>query len=150
MVYCQELQFSQKPDYNYLKQLFYKIADRENFNLDDKVYDWTMKAITIQCFPQFYDFKINKMVNPFNKQGMFDHFDERDSHQVNIHSKIVKMAKIYKFRSNPKQLMRLISGQTIHKSKNKENKELEYQMQIADLHDQKQQLLEQRKSKKQL
>lgn len=57
MNYCRNLKFEEKPDYNYLKDLFRNIAKQEGFELDDKIYDWSVKAVTLQCFPTFYDFK---------------------------------------------------------------------------------------------
>lgn len=38
--YCRSLDFFQTPDYNYLRQLFWDVFEREQFK-DDGVYDWT-------------------------------------------------------------------------------------------------------------
>lgn len=38
--YCRSLDFFQTPDYNYLRQLFWDVFNREQFD-DDGVYDWT-------------------------------------------------------------------------------------------------------------
>lgn len=38
--YCRALDFFQVPDYNYLRQLFWDVFEREQFK-DDGVYDWT-------------------------------------------------------------------------------------------------------------
>jgi hypothetical protein len=38
--YCRSLDFFQTPDYNYLRQLFWDVFNREQFE-DDGVYDWT-------------------------------------------------------------------------------------------------------------
>jgi len=51
MNYCRNLSFKHEPDYAYLKSLFKKMADREDINLNDKLFDWSIKAMTIQCFP---------------------------------------------------------------------------------------------------
>lgn len=56
MRYCRNLQFEQKPDYDYLRGLFETVAKRENFNLHDQMYDWGMKAVAIQNFPTFFNF----------------------------------------------------------------------------------------------
>ena len=38
--YCRTLDFFQKPDYNYLRQLFWDICEQNGFK-DDGIYDWT-------------------------------------------------------------------------------------------------------------
>jgi serine/threonine protein kinase len=140
--YCRNLRFVQKPDYNYLKELFQDIADRENFEIHDKLYDWSIKAITLQCFPTFFDFKKHNTSAIFNNQGKFAHIDKNNAMQVKISEKIYKMAKLFKFRSNPKQLIKLISQSSKNKNQIKSQvKALEIELQIAELHDQKKQLL---------
>lgn len=47
MKYCKNLKFEEEPDYNYLRKLIKDIADRENIDLFDGMYDWCIKAITI-------------------------------------------------------------------------------------------------------
>lgn len=56
MTYCRNLEFTQKPDYTYLKSLFASLADKEGIDIHDKVFDWSVKAVTISSFPGFYDF----------------------------------------------------------------------------------------------
>jgi casein kinase 1 gamma len=41
--YCRTLDFFQKPDYNYLRQLFWDIFEANGFT-DDGVYDWSPSA----------------------------------------------------------------------------------------------------------
>lgn len=40
--YCRTLDFFQRPDYNYLRQLFWDMFERESYK-DDGMYDWTPK-----------------------------------------------------------------------------------------------------------
>lgn len=40
--YCHNLQFDEKPDYNYLKNIIKNIASQQNIVLDDK-FDWNLK-----------------------------------------------------------------------------------------------------------
>jgi hypothetical protein len=56
MRYCRDLEFTDKPNYNYLRNLFEKIALREDFSLTDKMYDWSVKAVTITSYPSFFNF----------------------------------------------------------------------------------------------
>jgi hypothetical protein len=56
MKYCRRLEFEEKPDYDYLRGLLEAVALRENINLHDQVFDWCMKAVTIQNFPSFFNF----------------------------------------------------------------------------------------------
>ena len=43
MKHCRNLNFEEKPDYEYLQQLLTGLAEKEGYNLDDKVYDWVIK-----------------------------------------------------------------------------------------------------------
>jgi len=47
MKYCYDLKFTDDPDYGYLKGLFTSLADNIGVNLHDKLYDWSVKAVTI-------------------------------------------------------------------------------------------------------
>ncbi|ETO21586.1 casein kinase I isoform delta-A, partial [Reticulomyxa filosa] len=42
--YCRKLEFDEKPDYHYLRNLFRKLFQKQQF-VDDGQYDWTLKAI---------------------------------------------------------------------------------------------------------
>jgi len=48
--YCRSLDFFQTPDYNYLRQLFWDVFNREQFD-DDGVYDWTKVCSNLLCPP---------------------------------------------------------------------------------------------------
>jgi hypothetical protein len=56
MDYCRNLDFEQKPDYLYMKNLFSTLAHREGIDLFDSIYDWNVRATVIKHFPTFYDF----------------------------------------------------------------------------------------------
>ena len=43
MKHCTQLNFSQEPDYGYLKMLIQSVADREGVDLEDKTFDWNCK-----------------------------------------------------------------------------------------------------------
>lgn len=43
MEHCRNLQFEEAPNYEYLIDLFNRIAEREGFNLDDENFDWVIK-----------------------------------------------------------------------------------------------------------
>lgn len=40
--YCRNMQFEEKPDYNYLRQLFKNIMAKHSFE-NDQEYDWILK-----------------------------------------------------------------------------------------------------------
>jgi casein kinase I family protein HRR25 len=42
LIYCRELQFEERPDYNYLINLLEEILEDEDFN-NDFIYDWDME-----------------------------------------------------------------------------------------------------------
>lgn len=60
MNYCKNLQFTVEPDYDYMQNLFIKLAQKENINLYDNMYDWSVRATTIKSFSDFYDFIENQ------------------------------------------------------------------------------------------
>lgn len=62
--YSKDLEFDQRPDYKYLKGLFEQIAQREGFDIFDRVYDWCVKAVTMKHFPNYYDFLDSHDWNP--------------------------------------------------------------------------------------
>ena len=43
LLYCRNLKFYQQPDYDYLRNLFYKLMLKNNFKKDN-LYDWNIKA----------------------------------------------------------------------------------------------------------
>lgn len=71
MSYCRTLEFEKEPDYEYLKGLMQQAAKNEDICMTDKMYDWCVKAMTIQCFPNFYNFNNYKRISPFNKKGRY-------------------------------------------------------------------------------
>jgi serine/threonine protein kinase len=64
--YCKKLEFKDKPDYTYLKGIFQRIANNEGINLFDQLYDWSIRAVTIKSFSDYYDFIDNQDSNPLN------------------------------------------------------------------------------------
>lgn len=54
--YCKKLEFKEKPDYDYLKGIFQRIANDYSINLFDHVYDWSIRAVTIKHFADYFDF----------------------------------------------------------------------------------------------
>jgi hypothetical protein len=55
MRYCRNLHFQETPDYDYLISIFRKLARKEKMDLDDKVYDWNIKATCILEFNELCD-----------------------------------------------------------------------------------------------
>ena len=49
--YCRTLRFEDKPDYAYLRRLFKDLASRENFDLADSVFDWSLVDTTARPEP---------------------------------------------------------------------------------------------------
>ena len=49
--YCRTLDFFQKPDYNYLRQLFWDICEQNGFK-DDGIYDWSPASAEPAVPPQ--------------------------------------------------------------------------------------------------
>ena len=76
--YCQGLEFSEKPDYQYLKNIFKRIADQNHIKLDDNIFDWSVRATTIKSFPNYFDFIENQEINPLNDQGRFPQQAQRN------------------------------------------------------------------------
>ena len=79
MKYVKALKFEEKPDYEYMINLFTDLAKREKFDLHDKIYDWNVRAVTIQSRSYFFDFIKNDQAHPFNKDGRF-HLSIINSH----------------------------------------------------------------------
>ena len=78
------------------------MAERESIDLFDKAFDWSVKAMTIQCFPEFYDFFSYQYFNPFNKRGEFNHVKSYDKSGKITEQEIYSMAPFFRFRANPK------------------------------------------------
>lgn len=55
VTYCKNMSFEEKPDYNYMRKLFIDLAKKKKINLDDNIYDWGVKAVTIKYYPEFYN-----------------------------------------------------------------------------------------------
>lgn len=89
-----------------------QIAERENFDIQDKLFDWNIKAIALQNFPGFYDFV--SIANPLNKKGMFTHVNSTDYEKVKTEREIYKLAKYFKFTTDPRQLLKLTSMKHEH------------------------------------
>jgi hypothetical protein len=66
MSYCKNLKFTEEPDYDYMKDLFTRLAFKEGIDLYDNMYDWGVRGVTIKSFNYFYDFIDNQEQNPFD------------------------------------------------------------------------------------
>ena len=44
LMHCRQLDFYERPDYNYLESLLRNVAQRQQINLDDNIYDWGLTA----------------------------------------------------------------------------------------------------------
>ena len=54
MRYAKALSFEEQPDYEYLNQLFDLAAGEIGADLDDGVFDWSVKATILKKYPLFY------------------------------------------------------------------------------------------------
>mmetsp|Transcript_13578 Transcript_13578/g.21197 ORF Transcript_13578/g.21197 Transcript_13578/m.21197 type:complete len:201 (+) Transcript_13578:451-1053(+) len=64
MDYCKNLKFTEEPDYKFMKEQFASLAKKEDINLEDNLWDWSVRAVTIKNHPEFYDFLSNSDVHP--------------------------------------------------------------------------------------
>lgn len=109
--YCKGLQFEEEPNYDYVIGLFQNLANREGINLYDNMFDWSMKAVTIKNYPNFYHYLEQENQQIFNHQGQFifnpnqNKFTEQ--HFVQIQKFIRSQAIEYQF-DEPKGLMKLV------------------------------------------
>jgi hypothetical protein len=60
--YCRALRFEDKPDYAYLRRLFKDLASRENFDMTDTLFDWSLTDTTIRPEPVL-------IVDPVNEEA---------------------------------------------------------------------------------
>jgi hypothetical protein len=51
--------------------VFTSVATKEGINLYDNCFDWSVKAVAIKYYPDFFNFLKRADVNPFNKLGKF-------------------------------------------------------------------------------
>ena len=51
MEYCRNLKFDQEPDYAYMISIFRDLAKAKQLDLDDGVFDWSVKATCILKYP---------------------------------------------------------------------------------------------------
>ena len=50
MEYCRGLGFEDEPDYDYILSIFNSLAKKEKINLNDGIFDWSVKATAISKF----------------------------------------------------------------------------------------------------
>lgn len=81
--------------------LFKKIAKDEGINLFDNIFDWSVRAVTIKHFPNYFDFITDQDSNPLLDNGEFPSTDPY------VEQEIYSMAADYKFK-DPKQLVKLM------------------------------------------
>ena len=65
MDYTKNLQFEEKPNYAYMMKLFTDLAAREGIDLNDNMYDWSVRAVTLKSHSNFFDFVKSQDVHPF-------------------------------------------------------------------------------------
>ena len=54
--YSKTLEFEEKPEYNMMIRMLENLARDRGINLDDKIYDWSIRSVIMQDYPDFYDF----------------------------------------------------------------------------------------------
>lgn len=85
MHYSKNLKFEEAPDYKYMMKLFTSLAEKENIDLHDNMYDWNVRAVTLKNHSNFYDFIKNQDSHPFNARGKF-HF--KISENLGVHDQL--------------------------------------------------------------
>ena len=51
MTYAKGLEFEEAPDYKHMLGLFTRLAKKEAINLEDQLFDWNIRAVTIKKHP---------------------------------------------------------------------------------------------------
>jgi len=54
------------------------LANKSNIDLNDGMYDWSVKAVTMKHFPDFYDFSKAHDINVLDSNGKFFLKDVKD------------------------------------------------------------------------
>ena len=67
--YCQGLEFAQMPDYGYLAELIKQMAGPESIDHQSAILTWSQRAVTLQSFPEIYEFIFPKKSCSFEKNG---------------------------------------------------------------------------------
>ena len=120
MSYAKSLEFEQAPDYKYMLGLITGLAKKENIDLNDQLFDWNIRAITIKKHSYFFDFISNLEAHPFDRRGRF--CVQEDMSQQSFDSaqemQIYADAKYFKF-DEPKQLVKLIRKEELKRLKSK-------------------------------
>ena len=120
MHYSKNLNFEEEPDYKYLLTLFTSLADKEKIDLNDNMYDWSVRAVTLKNHSNFYDFIKNQESHPFNNRGRFalknmSNFGKYDAREEEL---IYKEAIKFKFEE-PKQLTKLVRKEEMKRLKSR-------------------------------
>ena len=98
-----------------------RLATRKHIDLFDKIYDWSVRAITIKDYPQFFDFLDDPELNPFNEQGYLKKELVKDKNLSNL---IYLKAKDYTF-TDPRQMKLLLKKEELKKKNKQNNKKID-------------------------
>lgn len=76
MDYVRSLQFSEKPDYNYLKDLFSKLLNKLEY-ICDYMYDWSLqKGENMPNNSNDNNLNLNKKSSFFNSMGISENLEK--------------------------------------------------------------------------
>jgi hypothetical protein len=53
--HCRKLGFEEEPDYPTIREMIARVALKEQINLFDNIFDWSVKAVTLTKYPSLYD-----------------------------------------------------------------------------------------------
>lgn len=114
--HCYKLRYTERPDYDYILGLLQEMADERGIDLNDGIFDWSIKAVCIKDHSDFYDFMKNSgKANPFTDRGTFhEHLVPRS--KVQQEKKIYEEAAKFQFE-DPKQLIKLMQKEHIKQLK---------------------------------
>lgn len=74
--YCINLQFDEKPDYNFLKTLIKSVANRNNFEIDNK-FDWKLMSLE-----QYEEENYEQVGSPY-RNSLLEEFSEEEPVWIN-------------------------------------------------------------------
>lgn len=73
-MYAKKLRFDQRPDYQSLIEIIEEAAQGLGVNLNDGVFDWSVKATIVKKYPLFHSKILAKQFNKEEKQFTTERF----------------------------------------------------------------------------
>jgi len=103
-----------------MMKLFTDLAAREGIDLNDNMYDWTVRAVTLKSHSNFFDFVKSQDVHPFQNDGRFAKkwVEQLGEYNPEVEAQIYREAKKFKFEE-PKQLIKLMRKEEMKRLKSR-------------------------------